>query len=458
MNRFDIVIIGAGQAGKPLASALAKAGRRVALVERKHLGGSCVNFGCTPTKAAFASARLAHLARRAWDFGIDIAAVRPDLPTVLARAESIAQRSRHHLETSLEAADGPLRLQYGHARFIDHSGGHFHLAIGDERVETDQVVLDTGTRSQVPAIPGLADIDYISPENWLHHTRLPEHLAIVGGGYIGLEMAQFYRRMGADVTVIESGAQVAGREDADVAAALQAMLEGEGIAFRMNTRATRFENIQDRTYLTLERDGRSQTLTVSDVFMAVGRKPNTDDLGLETVGIQPADNGTLAVDQRLRTGVPGIWAVGDIRGGPMFTHTAWDDYRILESQLLGDGSRTTERIVPYAIFTDPELGRVGLTEAQARATGKHVKVSRFEMKGNGKAMELGETGGFIKVVVDADTDRLLGAAVFALEGAELVHMYVDLMNADAPYTVLDKAIHIHPTLAEAVQSAVTMLH
>lgn len=457
MDSFDVVIIGAGQAGKPLASALAKAGRRVALVERKHVGGSCVNFGCTPTKAAFASARLAHLARRAWDFGIEVAVVRPDLPKVLARAEGLVRRSRHKLELTLEAAGGP-QLRHGHARFIDRKDGHFHLAIGDERIEATHVVLDTGTRSLVPAIPGIEDIDYITAENWLEHRQLPKHLAIVGGGYIGLEMAQFYRRMGAEVTLIESGPQVVAREDADVATALQRMLEAEGIAFRLNVRATRFEEHQDRIYLTIAGERKSETLTVSDVFMAVGRKPNTDDLGLETIGIKPEENGTLAVDGRLCTGVEGVWAVGDIRGGPMFTHTAWDDYRIVESQIAGDASRTTARIVPYAIFTDPELGRVGMTETQARAAGRRIKVARFEMKGNGKAVELGEPGGFIKVVIDADTDRLLGAAVFSVEGAELVHIYVDLMNADAPYTVLENAIHIHPTLAEAVQSAVTALH
>jgi len=456
MDSFDVVIIGAGQAGTPLASALAKAGRRVALVERKHVGGSCVNFGCTPTKAAFASARLAHLARRAWDFGIEVAVVRPDLPTVLARAESLVLRSRHSLELSLEAAGGP-QLRRGHARFLDRKGGRFRLAIGDEQIEATHVVLDTGTRSLMPPIPGLDDIDYITAENWLEHRQLPKHLAMVGGGYIGLEMAQFYRRMGAEVTVVESGAQVAGHEDEDVAAAIRRMLEAEGIGFRMNVRATRFEEHQDRIYLTIAGARKSETLTVSDVFMAVGRKPNTDDLGLETIGIKPAENGTLEVDGRLCTGVEGVWAVGDIRGGPMFTHTAWDDYRIVASQIIGDASRSTARIVPYAIFTDPELGRVGMTETQARAAGKRLKVARFEMKGNGKAVELGESGGFIKVVVDADTDRLLGAAVFSVEGAELVHMYVDLMNADAPYTVLANAIHIHPTLAEAVQSAVMAL-
>lgn len=457
MDSYDVAIIGAGQAGKPLASALAKAGRSVAVIERKHVGGSCVNFGCTPTKAALASARLAHLARRAWDFGIAVGAVRPDLPTVLARAESLVERSRRHLEASLDAAGGP-RLLHGHARFAGRAEGLFRLAVGDETIEAAHVVLDTGTRSVVPPIPGLEDIDYISAENWLEHSRLPRHLAVVGGGYIGLEMAQFYRRMGAEVTVVENGAQVAAHEDADVAAALQGALEAEGIGFRMNARVVRFGDALDRIHVHIERDGKAEALPVTDVFMAVGRRPNTDDLGLEAIGLATADNGTLRVDRHLSTDVPGVWAVGDIRGGPMFTHTAWDDYRIVESQLIGDGARTTERIVPYAIFTDPELGRVGMTEAQARAAGRHVKVSRFEMRHNGKALELGEPGGFIKLVADADDDRLLGAAVFSVEGAELVHLYVDLMNAGAPVGVMEKAIHIHPTLAEAAQSAAAALH
>lgn len=457
MESFDVAIIGAGQAGKPLSGALAKAGRKVVVVERKNVGGSCVNFGCTPTKAALASARLAHLARRGDDFGIAIGAVRPDFPAVLARARGMAQRSRANLEASLEAGNNPLLL-HGHARFAGRMGKHFRLAIGEDEIEATDVVLDTGTRSVLPPIPGLEQIDYLDAENWLEHERLPRHLAVVGGGYIGLEMAQFYRRMGAEVTVLERGSQVAGREDADVAAALRSALESEGIAFRTQTAVSRFEKGRDSVTLSLESGGKAERLTVSDVFVAVGRRPNTDDLGLETIALDPGDEGTLAVDRHLSTSVPGVWAVGDIRGGPMFTHSAWDDYRIVESQLLGDGARTTDRIVPYAIFTDPELGRVGMTEGEARAAGRRLKVGRFDMKDNGKAMELGETEGFIKLVADADSDRLLGVAVFSVEGAELVHIYVDLMNADAPYTVLEKAIHIHPTLAEAVQSAASVLH
>jgi len=282
---------------------------------------------------------------------------------------------------------------------------------------------------------------------------------IVGAGAIGLEMAQFYRRMGAAVTVIGSGPQVAEHEDADVADAIRHALETEGIQFMLNAKASKVATQTNGILVTVTDENTNDVRRVeaSHVFIATGRKPNTDDLGLDTIGLETTKKGTLDVDMRLRTSVPGIWAVGDIRGGPMFTHTSWDDFRIVESQLLGDGSRTTDRVVPYAIFTDPELGRVGMTESDARAAGKSVEVARFEMKHNGKAREIGETEGFIKVVVDSDTQQLLGAAVFSAEAAELIHIYVVLMNAKAPYTVLENAIQIHPTLAEAVQSAVATL-
>ncbi len=456
MKEFDVVVIGAGQAGPTLSKALAKAGRRVALVERKQVGGSCVNFGCTPTKAALASARVAHLARHAGDFGVNVTNVQPDFAAVLARAANIVRSMRDSLQESFAGHDNPV-LIHGHARFVARDGERFRLAAGEEEIVAAQVVLDTGTRSAVPPIDGVQDIDYLTAENWLEHRELPQHLALVGGGYIGLEMAQFYRRMGAEVTVIERGAQVAGQEDADVATALQHMLEGEGIRFRMNAKAARVQKTSDGVTLTLDSGGKTEEVAATHVFIALGRKPNTDDLGLENIGLHPTGKDTLEVDQRLCTGIPGVWAVGDIRGGPMFTHTAWDDYRIVESQLIGDKSRTTARIVPYAVFTDPALGRVGMTETQARQAGKNIKVARFDMKNNGKAKELGETDGFIKVVIDAGTQRLLGASVLAAEGAELVHIYVALMNADAPCSVLENALQIHPTLAEAVQSAVSSL-
>ena len=430
-DQYDVLIVGGGQAGPPLARDLAKAGRKVALAERKYLGGSCVNFGCTPTKAAIASARLAHLARRATDFGLRIPQVEVDFPAVLRRAGAIALESRTGLDKSFENSDNP-KLLRGHARFL---GPGFELLVGSTQVLAKQVVLDTGTRTAIPKIPGLEKASHSG--NWLY-TELPERLAMIGGNYIGLEMAQFYRRMGSQVTVWENSPRIAVHEDEEVSTAIQQFLEREGIEFHVNAHIQFVEQLH-----------------ATHVFLATGRTPNTDDLGLDTVGVETSPHGIVKVDKRLATNVPGIWAAGDIRGGPMFTHTSWDDYRILLSQISGDQSRTTDRIVPYAMFTDPELGRVGLTEQHAREKGLKFRVSRFEMKRNGKAREIGEPDGFIKVLLEEGTGKILGAAVLAAEGAELVHMFIDIMNAGASSTVIRDAIHIHPTLAEAVQSAVT---
>jgi pyruvate/2-oxoglutarate dehydrogenase complex dihydrolipoamide dehydrogenase (E3) component len=423
---FDVVIIGGGQAGIPLAWALAKKGWRVALAERKYLGGSCINFGCTPTKAAIASARVAHLARRGAEFGLKIPEVTVDFPAVIRRAREVALESRHSQESALEKSENPRWLR-GHARLE----GPNRVRVAGETFETKQIVLNTGNRSTIPPIPGLKDC--IHAGNWLEHDRLPERLKVIGGGYIGMEMAQFYRRMGSAVSVWHRGPRILKSEDDDVSAALQGLLEKEGIEFHLNSKIDSVEPGEQ-------------------VFVATGRTPNTGDLGLETAGVECDGEGIVKVDRRLATNVPGIWAAGDIRGGPMFTHTAWDDYRILLSQMAGDQSRTTDRIVPYAVFTDPELGRVGLTEREAK---QPFRVQRFELKRNGKARELSEPEGFIKVLTDEGTGQIIGAALLCNEASELVHMYVDLMNAGAPAAVIRNAIHIHPTLAEAVQSAVT---
>jgi pyruvate/2-oxoglutarate dehydrogenase complex dihydrolipoamide dehydrogenase (E3) component len=434
---FDILIIGGGQAAPPLARALAKAGKTAALAERKYLGGSCVNFGCTPTKAAIASARVAHLARRANDYGLRIPQVEVDFAAVIRRANEIALESRTGLDHSFENSVNP-KLLRGHARFLGRNDASFDVQVADTRVTAKQVVIDTGTRTAVPDIPGLDKINYMHAGNWLERTILPQRLAMIGSGYIGLEMAQFYRRMGSQVVVWEMGPRIAKKEDEEVSATIQQFLERDGIQFRLNAH---IQSIDE--------------LDASDVFIATGRKPNTDDLGLDTVGVELDRHGYIKVDRRLATNVTGIWAAGDAHVGPQFTHTAWDDYRILLSQITGDGSRTTDRIVPYAMFTDPELGRVGMTELEAREKGLKFRVARFEMNRNGKAREIGESGGFIKVLLEEGTENILGAAVLSVEGAELVHMYIDLMNARASSTVIRDAVHIHPTLAEAVQSAVT---
>ncbi|MBA2377760.1 MAG: mercuric reductase [Rubrobacter sp.] len=448
---YDFVIIGGGQAGIPLAYALAGDGRSVALAESKCLGGSCVNYGCSPTKAAIASARVAHQARRAPEFGLEIPDVRVDFPGVLERAKGIVEMKRSGLYKGFEGSGNPVLIE-GHARFEEKTDDGFRLSVGERSVVARQVVINTGAKSSVPPIGGLENVEYISSENWLDHTELPEHLAVVGGGYIGLEMAQFYLRMGSRVTVVVGNSgQVLGNEDDDVAEAMKNILEEEGIEFVFEARAEKVEKSGGGISLTLD-TGRG--INCSDILVATGRKPNTDGLGLENIGLETGDGGVIEVDERLATSVEGVWAAGDVRGGPMFTHTSYDDNIVLASQITGDGSRTTDRVVPYAVFTDPDLGRAGMTEKEAREAGYDIEVMTFDVKNDGKATEIGETKGLIKVVADKSNDRILGAAVLAHEGAELVHTYIALMNADAPYTVIRDAVHIHPTISESIQSVV----
>lgn len=452
---YDLIVLGAGQAAIPLARAAAGKGWRVAIAERKHLGGSCINFGCTPTKAAIASARVAHLARRAAEFGVSVSDVRVDFGKVLGRARAIVAAAQESLARGLHEAG--VTVLHGHARLTGHDGGVFTVAVDGQTVRAKRVVIDTGTRTTFPPISGLDGIDVIHAGNWLEHQQLPEHVVFAGAGTIALEMAQFYRRMGARVTVVGSKQQVAEREDADVAGELQRLLEGEGVAFQLGARVEAVSREGSSLHVTARSSEGTKTIIGSHLFVAVGRRPNTDDLGLEAVGLQADEHGVLKVDERLATAVPDLWAAGDVRGGPMFTHTAWDDYRVLESQLLGDGTRTTAgRIVPYGVFTDPELGRVGLSETEARKQhGDSVVVARFDMGNNGKAAGIGEASGFIKLVADKRDGGLLGATVLAADGAELLAAYITLMNAGVPLRSIADAIYPHPTLSEAMQSAAT---
>lgn len=453
---YDLAIIGAGQAAVPLAKAFVEAGRTAVIVEREHLGGSCVNYGCTPTKAAFASARLAYQARRATEYGLSVPKISVDFEAVIRRARSFAESGRNALAEVFEGNDGP-RLMRGNARLLGKCASGFRIAVDRKEITAAQVVLDTGTTSVLPPIEGLDRVHPITAENWLDRTQLPKHLAIIGGGYIGLEMAQFYRRMGSAVTVIEGGERIASREDTDISECLRSILEDEGIAFCMNARVERVAAPGGAVCLTLNKKEGSEVLTASDLFVATGRRPNTSELGLDSVGVALDEQGFVQIDERLATSCSGVWAAGDIRGGAMFTHTSWDDNRILRSQMLGDGDRTTRRVEPYAIFVDPQLGRVGMTEAEAREKGRHVKVARLAMSSNGKAREIGEERGMIKVVADAGDGCILGAAVLAHEGAELVHCYIDVIQSGASYRTIRDTVHIHPTIAEAVQSVVAKL-
>ena len=452
----DTAIIGAGQTGVPLARALSGAGRPVALVERDRLGGSCVNWGCTPSKAMIASSRLAAQARRAAEWGIRIPEVGVDFAAVMDRARSMAAASRGSLDESLPGQPN-LRLVRAHARLEGREGERFRLRAGGDVLLARQVVLDTGTRSARPPLDGLDALPadrVIDAETWIDRSVLPERVLFLGGGTIALEMAQAWRRFGAAVTIVETGPRLAAREDEEVSAELRAALEAEGVSVRCGAKVERAETTGDGVRLRLEG---GDALDATHLFLATGRQANTDDLGLDTVGIAPGKHGILAVDERLRTGVPGLFAAGDIRGDGQFTHTAYDDFRVLESLMLGDGSRTTERVLPYAVFTEPELGRVGMTEAEARHAGHRVLVGRQPMSESGKAREIGRTRGFIKVVAEAGSRRILGAAALCDSGSEVVQLFIELMNAGATADTMLDGVHIHPTLGEAAKNAVVAL-
>jgi pyruvate/2-oxoglutarate dehydrogenase complex dihydrolipoamide dehydrogenase (E3) component len=470
-DTYDMLLIGAGQASLPLAETLADKGWRVAVAERKHLGGSCVNFGCTPTKAVIASAKLAHQAKRALEYGITIPEFSVDYAAVIERAKRISADSRESLQKYF--GEGNPELIEGHAKFVGRKGEVFRLEVNSQEVLAKQVVINTGTRSDIPKIEGLQAVPYIDSGNWLNQTEQPEHIVILGSGYIGLEMSQFYARMGCRVTVISEAAQVLGREDEDIATFLQNKLQREGITFYLNTDVKSVRNHRNKIVISFNRKGvtpktngatsttfesnsqENQTLEASHLFIATGRKPNTDDLGLESVGVKIDDKGIIEVDEKLSSTVPGIWVAGDVRGGGMFTHSSYDDYRILESQLVGDKARTTKREIPYAIYTDPNLARVGMSEKEAKKSGKTTRTSCYEMKRNGKAREIGESEGFIKLVVDTKAKKLLGAAVINSEAAEVIHPYVLMMHHDLPLDALESVLFIHPTLSEGIQSALT---
>ena len=441
---------------------LAARGKRVALVERRHLGGSCVNFGCTPTKSVVTSAHVAHTARRAGEFGVRVGEVTVDYAAVLARGRHIAGQARQSIERRYAESDA--EVVRGHARLAGRDGDRTLVTVtptGDDggptggpvrTLRAPAVVLDPGTRSLVPDIEGVGDIDYMHAGNWLRDRPLPKRLVMVGGGYIGLEGGQFMQRCGSAVTVVEKGDQVASKEDAEIATALRECLEGEGITFRLNAGVTRVERRGDALRVHLS-DG--DPIDADQIYLAVGRRPNTDDLGLDTVNIEPSEKGVIDVDDRLRTGVPGVWAAGDVRGGPQFTHTAHADHYVLFDQLCGtpkSALTTTDRIVPWAIFTDPPLGRVGLTEAEARDAGHDVRVATMPAAKSDRHHQSGETAGLVKLVVEAGSERVLGASCLCHAGPEIAHLFVLMMNAGLPASALRDLMLIHPTFGEIARS------
>jgi pyruvate/2-oxoglutarate dehydrogenase complex dihydrolipoamide dehydrogenase (E3) component len=444
MPHFDAIVIGSGQAGNPLSQKLADRGWAVALAERDHLGGTCINTGCTPTKTMVASAQVAHYARSADKWGVCAGEVRVDLPRVVARKDQVVGQWRSGLERKVEERK-TLHLYHGHARFI----GPHEIRVGDEVLESERIFINTGTRPNVPRMDGLAGIDFLDNASIMRLTEVPEHLLVLGGGYVGLEFGQMFRRFGSRVTIVHREGQILPREDADVAEALQKALEGEGVRFVLGATTTRVEKQGAGVALSVQAGGATETVSGSHLLVATGRRPNTDDLGLQDAGVQTDARGFVRVNNRLETSVPGVWALGDVKGGPAFTHISFNDYQIVYANLIeGQALTTDRRPVPYAVFTDPQLGRVGLTEKEARAAGGRLKVGKIPMAWVARAIERDETAGLMKLVVDADTDRILGAAILASEGGELVQILHAVMLAGAPYTLLKGAVYIHPTLAE----------
>jgi pyruvate/2-oxoglutarate dehydrogenase complex dihydrolipoamide dehydrogenase (E3) component len=447
-DHYDAVVVGAGQGGGPLASAFAQAGRRTALIEREHVGGTCINEGCTPTKTMVASARVAYLARRAGDFGVETGPVAVDMRAVRERKRTVVERFRAGSEKRIAETPG-LDLLRGEARFTGPRTLRVALPGGDQEITADLIVLDVGARPAPPPLSGLDRVGALDSTSVMELAEAPEHLLILGGGYVGVEFSQMFCRFGSRVTVVQRGGQLLGREDGDVAEAMAGILREDGIDVLLETEACAVEPSEDGgVRLTVAGPEGTQTLTGSHLLVAVGRAPNTDNLGLDAAGVKTDTRGFIEVDERLATNVPGIYAIGDVTGGPAFTHISYDDFRVLQTNLIDGGEASTRgRLVPYVVFIDPQLGRVGMTEAEARKKGK-VRVAKLPMSGVARAVEVDETRGFLKAVVGED-DRLLGFAALALEGGEIMAMAQMAMMGKLPYTALRDGIFAHPTLAES---------
>jgi pyruvate/2-oxoglutarate dehydrogenase complex dihydrolipoamide dehydrogenase (E3) component len=447
MSHFDAIVIGTGQSGPALAHRLAKEGRRVAIAERKRFGGTCVNNGCIPTKSLIASARAAHVARRAADFGVVIdGRVRVDMKAVKARKDAIVRVSNEGVEEGLREAEN-ITVFTDHARFV----GARQVAMGDAVLTADQIFLNVGARADIPPIPGLDQVPYLDNSSMMAVDFLPAHLVILGGSYIGLEFGQMYRRFGSEVTIVQHNERLCPREDPDISQAVREILEDEGIRILTAADATRVAQRGGELAVTVAADGKTTEVVGSHLLVATGRRPNTDDLGLDAAGIETDARGYIKVDGQLRTNVPGVFAMGDCNGRGAFTHTSYNDFEIVAANLFdGDPRRVEDRIPTYGLFVDPPLGRAGMTEADVRRKGIKALVAKMPMEDVGRAYERSETKGFMKVIVDAETKQLLGAALLGIEGDEVVQGLLDMMYAKAPYTVIQRAMHIHPTVYEMI--------
>lgn len=450
---FELIVIGAGQAGGPLAGAFARAGRRTALIEAAHVGGTCINEGCTPTKTMVASARVAHLARRAADYGVQTGTVSVDLAFVRQRKREIVTSWRSSSEDGLNKAG--VELIMGEAQFSSPHSVRVALNDGGTReLSAETIVIDTGARPAAPDLPGLEALPYLDSTSIMELESLPEHLLVLGGGYIGLEFGQMFRRFGSQVTIVQRGERLLAREDGDIAAAVAEIMREDGIEVLLHSTARRVARSADgHVQLTVATPEGERTLSGSHLLVAVGRTPNSDRLNLAAAGVATDKRGHISVDERLATNVPGIYAVGDITGGPAFTHISYDDFRILKANLLGDGEKTTHgRLVPYTVYIDPQLGRVGMSEEEAQAQGRAVKIFTMPMSQVARAIELDETRGMIKAVVDAQSDQILGFTMLGLEGGEIMSAVQLAMQGGLTASALRDSIFAHPTLAEALNN------
>ncbi len=446
-NKYDAIIIGTGQSGPALAGRLNTEGQKTAIIERKLVGGTCVNVGCIPTKTLVGSARIAYLARQSARFGVCVNGdISVDMSQVKARKDEISGASNQGVTdwlTGMENVD----LMRGHARFV---GAH-SVEVNDEVLEADRIFINVGARARVPDWEGLDEVSYFTNSTIMDVDFLPEHLIIIGGSYIGLEFAQMYRRFGSKVTVVEMQDRIIGRDDEDVSDTVREILEEEGIRFRLRADCIEARATDTGIAVRVSCDEGPEEEEGSHLLVAVGRIPNTDDLGLDKAGVRSNQYGYIDVDEQLRTNVPGVWAIGDVNGRGAFTHTSYNDYEIVAANLFdNDERRVTDRILCYGLFIDPPLGRIGMTEKEVRASGRRALMGKRMMTRVGRAREFGETRGFIKIIVDADTKEILGAAILGLSGDEAIHCLLDTMYARQPYTLISRAVHIHPTVAELI--------
>ena len=446
-EKFDAVIIGTGQSGPSLAARMTREGMKTAIIERKLFGGTCVNVGCIPTKTLVESARAAHMARRGGDFGVAIdGPIGVDMKAVKARKDGVVRKSNEGVTNWLRNMEN-LTVYEGHGRLQ----GARSVRVNGETLDTDRIIINVGGRAFVPDMPGIGDVDYLTNSSMMDVDFLPQHLVIIGGSYIGLEFAQVYRRFGSRVTVVEMGSRLIGRDDEDITQAVQEILEGEGIEFRMDAECIALEKRDGGVAVTASCGPGPEDIVGSHVLLAVGRSPNTDDLGLIAAGVETDPRGFIVVDDGLATNVPGIWAIGDANGRGAFTHTSYNDYEILVANMFdGDPRKVSDRITAYGLFIDPPLGRAGMTERQVRESGRQALIGKMMMARVGRARERSETDGFMKILVDAETKRILGAAILGIGGDEVIHSILDVMYADAPYTVIQRAVHIHPTVTELI--------